>query len=271
MTVEQNNKFKKETEILRKFITSGDLTPEGRFRKIFGKLPSKTRCKFCHAPFEGFGGSLVRFAFKKRASNFNPHYCSSCFDLFEKTKFGTEGVVSFLFADVRGSTSLAEKMSNLEFRQLLGRFYDATIEKLIKSDAIIDKMIGDEVMALYIPGFAGVDHVSKSVEAAKEILRATGHENQDGPWIPVGIGVHTGEAYVGAVGSQEGVTDITALGDNVNIASRLTSLAGAGEVLVSEEAAKQANLDVSGLEQRSLDMKGKSQQMAAYVLKVSPA
>lgn len=271
MAGEQKDKYKKEKELLRRAITSGELSFEGRFRKLFGKLPSDPRCRLCHAPFNGFGGSFVRLVFNRRASNYNPNFCNTCFDIMKKAQFGAEGELSFLFADLRGSTNLAEGLSNAEFSQVINRFFEATIHVLVKSDAFIDKMIGDEVMALYFPGFAGAEHTRKSVEAAQEILRVTGHENPNGPWVPVGVGVHTGKAYIGTVGSQEGVTDITALGDNVNIAARLTSMAGVGEVLVSEEAAKQAKLDVSGLEQRRLELKGKSQPMLVWVLRIGPS
>ena len=89
-----------------------------------------------------------------------------------------------------------------------------------------------------------------------------------GPWIEVGVGVHFGTAFVGTVGSKDGATDITVLGDVPNVAARLSSAAAAGEILVSEDAYKRA--EISGaLEQRSLELKGKSQPMTVYVLKQS--
>ena len=92
--------------------------------------------------------------------------------------------------------------------------------------------------------------------AALAILRATGHADKRGPWVPVGVGVSSGRAWVGVVGDEKRI-DITALGDNVNIAARLGGAARAGEALVTVEAAEAAGLD-AGLERRSLELKGKS-------------
>lgn len=95
---------------------------------------------------------------------------------------------------------------------------------------------------------------------------ATGHDNPDGPWIPVGTGVHTGRAFVGTVGSQDGVTDFTALGDSVNTAARLASTAGAGELLVSESAYLAAEMKVEGLEERNLSLKGRTEKQKVRVI-----
>ncbi len=102
----------------------------------------------------------------------------------------------------------------------------------------------------------------------KELLHATGHDDPAGPWIEVGVGVHSGSAFIGTVGSTEGATDITVLGDVPNVAARLSSAASAGEILISEDAYKSAELP-GALEQRSLELKGKSQPMTVYVLKPS--
>jgi len=75
---------------------------------------------------------------------------------------------------------------------------------------------------------------------------------------------------VGAVGSEQGLTDITALGDAPNTAARLAAAAAAGEIIVSDDAAQAANLDVDGLEQRSLDLKGKSEPVSVRVIKIQP-
>jgi adenylate cyclase len=142
-----------------------------------------------------------------------------------------------LFADVRGSTTMAERMSGEEFSRIMNRFYATATDVLIRSDAMIDKLVGDEVIGLYLPLFSGRQHARRAVQAARELLRASGHGDVGGPWIPVGIGVHTGVAYVGTVkGAQNTVSDFTALGDSVNITARLASAAGVGEALVSDAA-----------------------------------
>ena len=175
-----------------------------------------------------------------------------------------------LFVDVRGSTSLAEKMSAVDFSRLMNRFYKAATKVLIKTDAYIDKFVGDEVTGLFFPLFTGPNHARAAVLAAQELLQVTGHADRQGPWIPVGVGVHTGMAYVGTVSGAEGsITDITALGDNVNVAARFASKAGAGEALISDAAYVAASLKLGELERRQLELKGKSESFGVRVLRAS--
>ena len=182
---------------------------------------------------------------------------------------GAELEISMLFVDVRGSTGMAEGMSPASFGQLMNRFYKAATDVLIRTDAVIDKLVGDEVIGLYLPLFTGPNHARPAVLAAKELLVATGHAEAEGPWLPIGIGVHTGLAFVGTVGGAEGtVTDITALGDNVNVTARLAAVAAPGEALISEAAYAAGGVDFGELVSRQLELKGKSAPIAARVLQV---
>jgi adenylate cyclase len=117
-----------------------------------------------------------------------------------------------------------------------------------------------------VPGLAGADHARVAIDAAREILRVTGHGVGSKPWAPVGVGVHTGIAFVGAVGSSDSVSTISALGDAVNTAARLASEAGSGEALASDEAARAAGLDLSRLPSRRLQLKGRSEAIDVRVL-----
>jgi adenylate cyclase len=159
-------------------------------------------------------------------------------------------------------------MSPAQYSSLLNRFYAVASEVLIKTDAYIDKFVGDEIMAVYLPLFAGTEPERKAVTAACEILRATGHDAIDGPWLPVGVGVHTGPAFFGTVAGSEGLfSDFTALGDSVNVASRLVSAAAPGEAIVSEVTSIAAGLDDGSLERRDLVVKGKREPIAVRVLR----
>jgi adenylate cyclase len=158
-------------------------------------------------------------------------------------------------------------MSPSDYSKLINRFYRAGTKALYDSGALVEKLIGDEVAGLFVPGLAGQDHARKAVDAAKEILRATGHADENGPWIAVGAGVHTGIAYVGSI-SSEGITDITALGDSVNITARLASQAGPGEVIVSDDSRKSAGLPEAGLEARQLQLKGRAEPVSTWVVEV---
>ena len=113
---------------------------------------------------------------------------------------GAEVELSMLFADVRGSSKLARQMSALEFTRLMDRFYRASSEVLVEHDAIIEKFVGDEVVGLFLPFLAGPDHATRAVEAARALFEATGYGSAEGPWVPLGAGVHTGSAFVGVVG-----------------------------------------------------------------------
>lgn len=196
----------------------------------------------------------------------NPQICTVCEDFATQHQGGAEIELSMLFADVRGSTVLAEGMSASAFSKLINRFYSTVSDVLIRTDALIDKLIGDEVIGLYVPGLAGQQYARRTVEAAQEILRVTGHGKPDGPWITIGVGVHTGTAYVGSVGHRGGATDITVLGDAANTAARLCANAKAGEILISEATCMAAGLDFGHLERRLLKLKGKSQCVAVYAL-----
>ena len=123
-------------------------------------------------------------------------------------------------------------------------------------------------MALFIPGFAGSDHAASAIAAARRLLEQTGNDGQD-PWIPVGVGVHTGRSFVGTVGEGD-ARDFTALGDTVNTTARLTGLAGAGEILISAEAATAGNLETAGLERRTLEFRGREQPVDAWVATARP-
>ena len=173
-----------------------------------------------------------------------------------------------LFADVRGSTPLAESMSPMEFSKLISRFYSVANEVFVRSDALLNRLIGDQVIGLYVPGFAGANHRGKAIYAAQELLRETGHTRSEGPWLSIGVGVHTGVAFLGSVGSNENTTDIAVLGDPPNTAARLSSSAAMGEILISEEAYV-PELNLEGLEKRQLALKGKSHPVNVYAMKVN--
>jgi adenylate cyclase len=202
--------------------------------------------------FVGFGPSRI-----------NRRICRGCIHALEKRPGGAEIELSLLFADVRGSTALAEQTSAEQFSQLMARFYGAAASAVDRRNGIVDKFVGDQVVALFVPGFAGADHAADAIAAARALLASTGHGDED-PWIPVGAAVHTGVAYVGTVGEGDAF-DFTALGDSVNTAARLASCAGPGEILVSSAAASASQLDTAGLEARTLNLRGRAESIEAWV------
>jgi adenylate cyclase len=237
-------------------------------RRIFKRIPHEPRCSLCAAPFAGIGAPVMRLI-GKRPSDKSPNMCMTCFTFLARHHGGAEVECTLLFADIRGSTTLAEGMSSTAFRGLLDRFYDVAAKVVFDQDGGVDKFVGDELMALFFPLLAGERHVARAVEAARALLLATGHADRGGPWLPVGAGVHTGLAWVGAVG--EGAhTALTAVGDVVNTAARLASAATAGEILVTAEAASAAGLGPD-LERRRLELKGKQLVTEVVALRVNGA
>jgi adenylate cyclase len=234
-------------------------------RKVFSAIPSDPRCRLCTAPFAGLGAPLMR-VIGRTPSIANPHLCTACQNALIKYHGGAEVTGTMLFADVRGSTALAERMSPAEFKALMERFYGAASRAVIHHDGAIDKFVGDELVAFFYPALAGERHVAAAIGAAQELLRETGHEDPGGPWAPIGAGVHTGKVWFGAIGEGSHV-ELTSLGDVVNTTARLAGVAGAGEILVTTEAASSIGLD-GNLERRSLELKGKEQPIDVVVVGV---
>jgi adenylate cyclase len=234
------------------------------YRRIFRLFPGKPRCFECDVPLGGPSNLILR-PWGSRPSTFSPRFCSHCETFARSREAGAEVELSMLFADVRNSTPLAESSSPTEFKDLIRRFYKATSKVLIEHNAMVNRLMGDQVSALFVPRFAGKDHAKVAFHAAQELLRVTGHEDPEGPWIPVGVGVHTGSAYVGIVGATDGVNELAVLGSAANLCARLSSQAASGEILISEAAVKSSKLDTKGLKSRRLALKGIRQPVRVRV------
>jgi adenylate cyclase len=243
------------------WFTTSAFDVDKRLRRIFRMLPHDPRCRFCNAPFRGVGGSIVRAVFGKQQSVLNPRFCNMCDEAMRQFPGGAEVEMSMLFADIRGSTALSEKMSPTEFSQLINRFYTGSTKLIIEEDGLVEKLAGDSVAAFWGAGFAGPNYVRRTINVAQNLLRIMEQQK-----IPVGIGVHSGVAFFGAMGAAEGLTEISAIGDEVNLAARLASKAAAGEIIVSEQALAEAGIDGSGLESRTLELKGISEPVLARVM-----
>lgn len=231
---------------------------------VFRHLPSAPRCKVCHNPFGGVGGKLAGLA-GFRPSRKNPTLCTRCCDTLPAG--GADVDIGVLFADVRGSTAFGERTDAESFARVLNRFYAVATEVLIVHDAIIDKLIGDEVMALFIPGIAGRAYRDKAVVAAVDLVAAV-HARGDLAGLSLGAGVHAGVAHVGNVGS-ESVVDFTALGDPVNVASRLQSHARASEVVVSAVAFDGVRERFPAAERRLCELAGRAAPLEAFAVDCS--
>ncbi|MEO3758178.1 adenylate/guanylate cyclase domain-containing protein [Mycobacterium sp. B14F4] len=243
-------------------------TPAARVtHRLMRRLPASPRCGMCGAPFAGLGGRLVRplgyFPSRK-----NPTLCATCVELSPPGGMTTEAGV--LFADLRGFTSRSEAISPQDAGALLQRFY-AVAETVLFPDALIDKLIGDEVMALYLPVFVArsswspSDDDRRTVAAvmlahARGLLEGVGY-GTGGAVLELGIGLDYGEVFVGNIGGTDALSDFTAVGDVVNTAARLQSCARGGEVMVSERLARHLDEPAGDLEH--VQLKGKREPVAA--------
>lgn len=228
---------------------------------IWRTLPSSPRCGLCSAPFAGVGRFVVR-PLGYRPSRKNPTLCATCVEL--SPPGGMKMHTGVIFADLRGFTARSETADSEELSRLLRRFYGCA-EAVLFPEAIIDKVIGDQVMALYLPDIQR--RVSREqvpalmVDHAYSLLRAVGYGSPDGPFVEVGIGLDVGEAFVGNIGERS-VFDFTAVGDVVNTASRLQAEAAGGEIVLSQRIADGLPSPIGIRVQ--LDLKGKARPEIAY-------
>jgi adenylate cyclase len=231
--------------------------------RFVSRLPSGPRCEACGNPFGGLGGALMRRV-GKGPSRKNPRWCSLCFE--KAPEGGATLTVGVLFADVRGSTALAERRSPEAVAATMNRFY-ADVTQVIVRHGIVDKLIGDEVMGLYFPPLSKDGrYVDAMVADAFDIQRVVGDRDDDGSSLEIGIGLAVGPAFVGMVGEGE-IRDFTAIGDVVNVAARLQEAAGPGEVAMPSDVAEAAG--VEGGETVELTLKGRSEPLAARVVSVA--
>jgi len=224
-------------------------------------LPRGPRCGVCGAPFAGVG-RLVASPLGYRPSRKNPTVCATCVELAPPG--GMKMPTGILFADLRGFTARFDGGDPEEASTVLRRFYRCA-EDVLFPKAVIDKLIGDEVMALYLPAlkrdFAAEDVPALMLEHARGLLRAVGYGSPERPFVEMGIGLDFGEAFVGNIG-QRALFDFTAVGDVVNTASRLQAQAAGGEIVISERVAAGLSEPVGA--RVELELKGKSEAQTAY-------
>jgi adenylate cyclase len=245
-----------------RMMLTGEDPSLAKVRRMWSRVPAAPRCKVCASPFQGVGGAMARL-FWHGPMRDNPLLCKACFGQLSQHGGGAEIDISVVFADVRGSTGLAERISASDYRALIQAYYRSAAVAIDRNGGVIDKFLGDGVMALFIPVITGENHAGRAIMAGRAILAAVEHDGLGRKGLMVGAGVHTGSAFVGVVGSDE-KTDFTALGDTVNIAARLGSLAGPGELFVSRAAWDRAGLGIPPSE-RQVEIAGRAGDLSIVV------
>jgi adenylate cyclase len=222
-------------------------------RRLFGLLPSPWRCKFCNAPFRGpYAGAVKRIGYSP--SRKNPQVCARCIE--RAPEGGAIVPLAILFADVRGYTALCEQLAAAEVHEFLQGFYQTASTALLAQEALLGQIAGDEVMALFVPGIAGGQYRRKAVEAARSLARAVRYTDSAAGGLQVGIGVASGQEFVGNVGGG-GYKDFTAVGDVTNTAARLTSVARDGEIIIDASTYDAVARAYPDAERERLALKGK--------------
>jgi class 3 adenylate cyclase len=179
---------------------------------------------------------------------------------------GAEREITVLFGDLRGFTSLSERLSPPELVDLLNRYYGAASPVVLEHGGTIDKFMGDALMALFNAPATQADHALRACRAALAMQQAIAPISSAAPDMPhFGIGITTGPALVGNIGS-EAIRNFTAIGDTVNLASRLQSRAAGGQILInaSTYALVRDHVEVSSLGQ--IQLKGKQAPVEVYIL-----
>jgi adenylate cyclase len=194
----------------------------------------------------------------------HPLLCKACFGQLAQHPGGAELEISVVFADVRGSTGLAERTSASDYRGLVQSNYRSAAVAIDHNGGIVDKFLGDGVMALFIPVITGENHADRAINTGRAILEAVERDGLARKGLMVGAGAHAGEAFVGVVGGDEKV-DFTALGDTVRIAARLGGLAGPGELLVSRTAWNRADLGTPPAE-REVEIAGRTGKIVVVTM-----
>jgi adenylate cyclase len=231
--------------------------------------PQPLLCKGCWenlklpVPLRGVASMPFR-AVGIRPSRMNPHTCTICETMFERVMKARQIEIdaTILFADLRGYTSLSQSQSSGAIARLLDAFYDVCGEAIWEHDGIINKTMGDAVLAIFNFPMRRRDHAVQAVAAARqiqELWRARREElsqafGGEAATIGVGIGLDTGKVNFGEFGHAH--QDLTAIGTVVNVASRAQSAAAAGEILLTQSVYERARPELETSQSRDYRLKG---------------
>ncbi len=223
------------------------------------------RCRVCRVPLAGVRAFPPRILRGVHRHPKNPNYCNIC---GEKDIKGEIAEITVLFADVRGFTPLTSALGAMRIKELLDEYFRTVSAILFEQDAIVDHFLGDAVMAFFNQPVRHPDHIGRAAASAQEILQAVVRLNAR--WqlvqpVGIGVGISTGFAAVGTVGSTS-PKDYTAIGDVVNLAARLQGHAEAGQILVTSDVYAHVRGTYPNARQLTLELKGFPSPVAAFVL-----
>src|SRR4030095_13824927 len=183
-------------------------------------------------------------------------------------KGGALSEVTLLFSDIRGFTSMSESRAPEEIVRMLNEYFELMVDVIFKYEGTLDKFVGDEVIALFGAPVAMEQAELKAVQCALDMMRVLSEWNRtraaEGQnQINVGIGINTGLVVTGAIGSSRAL-QYTAIGDAVNTASRLCSVAKPGEIILSDNTMRLVAPAVDAEALPAVRLKGKEQELRIY-------
>lgn len=215
--------------------------------------------------------SLLFRPFGIKKSQMHPNLCTICESMFTRVKKHKQISISttIFFADLRGYTNLSQQIEPEKMNELLHCFYDQCSAAVWEREGIINKFIGDSVLAIFNFPLIRKEHVANAVNAALDLQNKCEHLKDqiglgDEQELGVGIGIHTGNCYLGEVGTS--YKDFTAIGPVVNLASRLQGAASAGEILVTENVFSIVKDQFPYAQQKTVTLKGIRDPVKSYVL-----
>ena len=226
-------------------------------------------CKGCweqmHLPVPLHGALSVPFrAFGIRPSRMNPNTCTICELMFTTVMRARKVTIdaTVLFADLRGYTSLSQSLSSDAVSRLLDAFYDEAASAIWEHDGLLNKTIGDSVMAVFNFPMRRDDHARRAVLAARTLQQSWRTKRETlvdafglaGSDLGIGIGIHSGELSFGEFGRSH--RDLTAIGTVVNTASRAQSVAKADQILVTQAVYERAKLNLIDSRAGAYQLKG---------------
>ena len=176
--------------------------------------------------------------------------------------------IAVLFVDIRGFTTMSEKLTPSEVVEILNQYLTLIADCIMRNGGTLDKFIGDAAMAFWGAPLPQEDYVMKAVRAAEDMRQGSDELSKVlmekyGRTVSFGIGVHVGDAVVGNIGSPQRM-DYTAIGDTVNTASRLEGKAMAREILISEQVYEALKDRIRVTEKGMIPLKGKAKEICVY-------
>jgi class 3 adenylate cyclase len=183
---------------------------------------------------------------------------------------GVERHVSVLFADLQGFTAFSESRSPAQVIGMLNRYWSAAVPVVTREEGFIERFAGDAIMVVFNGSGDQPDHARRAVRAGLGLLRAAGEIAENDAWPRFRVGVNSGRAVVGNVGTAEH-RSFTAIGDTTNLASRLQGLAGPGQLVVGETTRQLLDDDASLTPLGAIEVKGKRHPVTAYLVAEGPS